>query len=64
MPVAVTKDMREETEAADLAGRLMKGKDILISSGGALPLSGGEPLAQPAFLFDLIGHLKTSEYRG
>ncbi len=36
----------------------MKGKDILISSGGGITISGGEPLAQPAFLFDLIGHLK------
>ncbi len=48
----------QEYEANELARILLKGKDILISSGGGITISGGEPLAQPAFLFDLLKQLK------
>lgn len=57
-PLRLRKICGEEIEAADLAVRLLKGRDILISSGGGITISGGEPLAQPAFLFDLLRHLK------
>lgn len=48
----------EEYEAKELAKKLLKGKDILLNSGGGITITGGEPLAQPAFLFDLIRYLK------
>ncbi len=48
----------QEFKADELATELLKGKEILINSGGGITISGGEPLAQPAFLFDLIEHLK------
>ncbi len=46
-----------EIEADVLAKKLLKGKEVLINSGGGITISGGEPLAQPDFLFDLIKHL-------
>ena len=48
----------QEYEASELANILLKGKEILTGSGGGITISGGEPLAQPDFLFDLIGQLK------
>jgi len=57
-PLGLRKIVGQETEAADLAKILLKGKEVLINSGGGITISGGEPLAQPAFLFDLIGQLK------
>ncbi len=48
----------EEIEAKDLAKKLLKGADILKNSGGGITISGGEPLAQPDFLFELISELK------
>ncbi|TAL61549.1 MAG: glycyl-radical enzyme activating protein, partial [Bacteroidetes bacterium] len=47
-----------QIEAKELAEKLLKGKEVLINSGGGITISGGEPLAQPAFLFDLIKRLK------
>lgn len=48
----------EKYEAKELAEKLLKGKDILLNSGGGITITGGEPLAQSAFLFDLIKYLK------
>jgi pyruvate formate lyase activating enzyme len=48
----------QEIEAKELAKKLLKGKEVLINSGGGITISGGEPLAQPAFLFSLIQQLK------
>lgn len=47
-----------EYEAKELAKKLLKGKDTLVDSGGGITLTGGEPLAQPDFLFDLISYLE------
>jgi pyruvate formate lyase activating enzyme len=41
-----------------LAAKLLKGKDVLINSGGGITFSGGEPLAQAEFLLNLIPKLK------
>ena len=48
----------QEFEAKELAEKLMKGKEVLVNSGGGITITGGEPLAQPVFLFDLIRWLK------
>ena len=57
-PLRLRKICGQEMDALELAEKLLKGKEILINSGGGITISGGEPLAQPAFLFDLIEYLK------
>lgn len=58
-PQGVRKINGQEFHAKELAEQLLKGKEVLINSGGGITISGGEPLAQPDFLFDLIKELKT-----
>ncbi len=53
----------EEWEAGDLASRLLRGKDLLESSGGGITLSGGEPLMQAAFACELLDLLKGKVHR-
>lgn len=48
----------EEVTATDLAKRLLKGSDLLRSSGGGVTLSGGEPLMQADFACELLDLLK------
>jgi pyruvate formate lyase activating enzyme len=57
-PLRLRKVCGQEVEAHELAEQLLKGKEILTGSGGGITVSGGEPLAQPFFLFELIGYLK------
>lgn len=57
-PLRLRKICGQEIEAKELAEKLLKGKEVLINSGGGITISGGEPLAQPAFLFDLMRQLK------
>ncbi len=57
-PLRLREICGQEIEVKTLAKKLLKGKDVLINSGGGITISGGEPLAQPAFLFDLIQQLK------
>ena len=44
--------------AAALAEELLKNADVMSSSGGGVTFSGGEPLAQPEFLLELVAPLK------
>ena len=44
--------------AAALADELLRNADIMVQSGGGVTFSGGEPLAQAAFLLELIPLLK------
>jgi pyruvate formate lyase activating enzyme len=60
-PVRLRWISGQKFEAGELADKLLKGKEVLINSGGGITISGGEPLAQPDFLFDLIRKLKPLE---
>lgn len=57
-PKRLRKISGQETESGELADNLLKGSDILIDTGGGITITGGEPLAQPEFLFELISKLK------
>jgi pyruvate formate lyase activating enzyme len=57
-PLRLRKVIGLEIESKDLVEKLMKGKEILTSSGGGITISGGEPLAQPAFLFEVMTQLE------
>jgi pyruvate formate lyase activating enzyme len=57
-PLRLRRIAGEEYEAKELAKILLKGEDVLRNSGGGITISGGEPLAQPVFLFELIQYLK------
>ena len=46
-----------EYDAAILANKLKKNSDILNNSGGGITLTGGEVLAQPVFLLELLNDL-------
>jgi len=67
----IRKIAGREIEADELAAELLKGSGVLAESGGGITISGGEPLAQPQFLFELMDKLKplniaveTSGYAG
>ena len=49
--------------ATDLAERLLRGSDLLRSSGGGVTLSGGEPLLQADFACELLDLLKGKVHR-
>lgn len=44
--------------AGELAGQLAQHNDVYKQSGGGVTISGGEPLAQPEFLFALMTELR------
>lgn len=48
----------QDITAGELAGQLLKGKDLLQSSGGGVTFSGGEPLAQWPFVKAVIDGLE------
>lgn len=49
----------EDWSAEELARELLKNADIMSQSGGGITFSGGEPLAQPEFLEELVETLVT-----
>jgi pyruvate formate lyase activating enzyme len=57
-PLNLRKICGLEYEAKDLAKELLKGKEVLEKTHGGITISGGEPLAQPEFLLDLLKELK------
>jgi pyruvate formate lyase activating enzyme len=57
-PGGLIRKAGERVDAASLADRLLVNGDILDDAGGGFTVSGGEPLAQPDFLFELIDRLK------
>jgi len=48
----------QDWTAAALADELLKNADLMVQSGGGVTFSGGEPLAQAAFLLELIPLLR------
>ena len=48
----------QDWTADALAAELLRNADIMVQSGGGVTFSGGEPLAQAAFLLELIPLLK------
>ena len=48
----------QDWTAAALAEELLKNADLMMQSGGGVTFSGGEPLAQAAFLLELIPLLR------
>jgi pyruvate formate lyase activating enzyme len=57
-PSGLVRRAGEEIEAARLAQRLLAVADLLDAGGGGYTLSGGEPLAQPAFALELLALLR------
>ena len=57
-PLRLRKICGTEYEAKELAKELLRGKEILEKSNGGITISGGEPMAQPEFLLELIRELK------
>lgn len=47
-----------EVDSGELAARLLRERDFWDIGGGGVTLSGGEPLAQPEFLLDLLDKLE------
>jgi len=47
-----------EVDSGELAAKLLRERDFWDISGGGVTLSGGEPLAQPEFLLDLLDKLE------
>lgn len=47
-----------EIESDELVANLIKDNDFFIALGGGVTISGGEPLAQPKFLLELVKKLK------
>lgn len=53
-PDAWSCHAEQRTEASDILNQIERATDFLKSSGGGVTLSGGEPLAQPDFAFELL----------
>ncbi|NSW92490.1 MAG: glycyl-radical enzyme activating protein [Firmicutes bacterium] len=57
-PRGLIKIVGETVDSTELATKLKKREEFLQKNGGGITLSGGEPLAQPEFLVDLLKEIK------
>jgi len=57
-PLRIRKLVGEIVEAKVLAKQLLEHKDFFKEKNGGITISGGEPLSQPTFLFDLLKELE------
>jgi len=57
-PNGLVSKVGEQLSAPLLAERMLKNATLLAKKGGGFTISGGEPLCQPRFLFELITCLK------
>ena len=57
-PTGALQQVGEELEPAELVRRLLRDRPFFDESGGGVTFSGGEPLAQPAFLVEALGRLR------
>ncbi|HBE78726.1 MAG TPA: glycyl-radical enzyme activating protein [Firmicutes bacterium] len=57
-PLRLRKICGRMTTTDELAKELLKDYEFLTETGGGITLSGGEPLAQPDFLMELVPKLK------
>ncbi len=57
-PLRLRRIVGDVYDVDTLATKLLKGKEVLINSGGGITFSGGEPLAQADFMIALIEKLK------
>ncbi len=48
----------KELDSAEVAQKVLRGKDFMRMSGGGVTISGGEPLMQPEFTLDLLWRMK------
>ncbi|MBQ9098419.1 MAG: glycyl-radical enzyme activating protein [Clostridia bacterium] len=56
-PMGLVEELGRVWDAESLAKRLLRDADLFESSGGGVTLSGGEPLLQHEFVFELLGLL-------
>ena len=57
-PLGLVSRAGEDVTAEVLAARMLEVAELLEEGGGGYTLSGGEPLAQADFLFELVGFLR------
>jgi len=57
-PNGAIRIVGEKVSSDELAERLKKHEDVMKNFNGGVTISGGEPLAQPEFLIDLLKKLK------
>ena len=62
-PMHLLHTVGERVTEEALAERILKNADLLAATGGGVTFSGGEPLAQPAFLLAMLSRLSGSVHR-
>lgn len=57
-PMGLISVTGKEIDSAEVAAKVLRGKDFMRMSGGGVTISGGEPLMQPEFAIDLLWRMK------